>query len=249
MQGGVNAAGLEGFDPSREVTAVVHGVVGAELGDKGALLRSGGSCDDPDAFGLEQLDGDGADASRRAGDEHDLGSVGGDGIDGVDGGRAGQAERSGRGQLYGGRHLGDERRWGGHVLAKAAVTEVGLHDHAVDIVARSDAVDPGADVLDGAGEVLAEHDGEAVLHHRLQVAVGYGQVEAVDGAGPHPDQDLALGRLRDRKVAVKRGLGTLSGDGDMTGSSTHARLEIEPALPSRAGKGRADVGAEAPQRK
>jgi hypothetical protein len=54
---------------------------------------------------------------------------------------------------------------------------------------------PGADGLDGAGEVLAEHDREAVLHHPFEPAARDAEVEAVDRAGRDTDEDLAFARF------------------------------------------------------
>jgi len=52
-----------------------------------------------------------------------------------------------------------------------------------------------ADGLDGGGEVLAEHDREAMLHHPFEPAARDAEVEAVDRAGCDPDEDLAFGGL------------------------------------------------------
>jgi hypothetical protein len=84
---------------------------------------------------------------------------------------------------------------GGDALAEATVAELGLHDYTEHGVAFGDAVDAGADGLDGAGEVLAEHDREAVLHHPFESPARDAEVEAVDRAGRDTDEDLAFGRL------------------------------------------------------
>jgi hypothetical protein len=84
---------------------------------------------------------------------------------------------------------------GGDALAEATVAELGLHEHAEHRVAFGDAVDAGADGLDGAGEVFAEHDREAVFHHPFEAAARDAEVEAVDRAGRDANEDLAFGRL------------------------------------------------------
>ena len=70
---------------------------------------------------------------------------------------------------------------------------MGLHHDTEHRVAGSETVHAGADGFDEAGEVLAEHDRVAVLHHADEHSVGDGEVEAVDGTAPDPDQHFTFG--------------------------------------------------------
>ncbi len=111
------------------------------------------------------------------------------------GGGAGDSERAGRGGVDAVGNFGGERSRGCDALTEGAVAELRLHDYAEHRVTFGEAVDAGTGGLDGAGEVLAEHDREAVLHHPFEAAARDAEVEAVDRAGRDPDEDLAFARL------------------------------------------------------
>ena len=95
-------------------------------------------------------------------------------------GGAGQAEGARGGQVQPLGDRGDEVAFvDDEQLPEAAVAEVRLRDDAEHGVPGGEPGDALADGLDDAGEVLAQDDGEAVLHHPLQAAGSHGQVEAV----------------------------------------------------------------------
>ncbi len=144
---------------------------------------------------FEELDGDDPDAAGGAGDQRGLAVLWFDGFDRVVGGGAGESERAGRGGVETVGNSGGEGRRGCDALTERAVAELGLHDYAEHGVTFGEAVDARPDGLDGAGEVLAEHDREAVLHHPFEAAARDAEVEAVDRAGRDPDEDLAFARL------------------------------------------------------
>src|SRR5262249_39472895 len=65
----------------------------------------------------------------------------------------------------------------------------GQHD-AEHVVADGEPAHTFADLIDGSGEVATEHDREAVLEYALEVAVGRGDIEAVE-RGVDADANLA----------------------------------------------------------
>ncbi len=98
----------------------------------------------------------------------------------------------------------------GEVLAEAAVAEVRLHHDAEDLVSGREQRCALAERLDHAGEVLAEHDRVAVLHHALEHAGGHRPVEAVHRRRLHLDQDLAVA-WRGAGMSTTAGLAPASG--------------------------------------
>jgi hypothetical protein len=165
----------------------------AEVAEEGiiVLTRPGGA-DHVGSAGRGELHGERADAPGGARDEHGLARQRGHRVDGGQRGRAGQAQRTRHGEVQPGGDPGGVGNGCCDVLAERAVAERGLGDHAKHNVARQWRLHAGTGCLDGAGEVPADHDREAVLDHALQAPVGDGYVEPVDRAGPDPDEHLAL---------------------------------------------------------
>src|SRR5207247_10450398 len=144
--------------------------------------------DDAGAARFEELNGDDPHAAGGAGDEHGLAVLWFDGFNRVMGGGTGESERAGRGGVETVGNSGGEGSRGCDALTEGTVAELGLHDYAEYGVAFGEAVDGGTGGLDGAGEVLAEHDREAVLHHPFEAAACDAEVEAIDRAGCDPDE-------------------------------------------------------------
>jgi hypothetical protein len=85
-----------------------------------------------------------------------------------------------------------------HIVGERPVTDVIAHQNAEDCVAFREIGHAFSHRFDGAGEVLAEHDRKAMLHHVLDHPEGNAHVEAVDGRVAHLYQHLARTRLRNR---------------------------------------------------
>ena len=64
-----------------------------------------------------------------------------------------------------------------------------------------------ADLLDDAGEITAEDDGERVLGHLLQRARGDEDVDGIDRGGAHAHEQLVVAGARLCDVVSQRGLG------------------------------------------
>jgi hypothetical protein len=240
---GADAGRPQGGHRGGDVAGVVHGGVYAEVAEEGiiVLTRPGGA-DHVGSAGRGELYSERADAPGGARDEHGLARQRGHRVDGGQRGRAGQAQRTRHGEVQPG---GDPGRVGNgccDVLAERAVAERGLGDHAEHNVARPRRLHAGTGCLDGAGEVPAEHDREAVLDHPLQAPVGDRYVEPVDRAGPDPDEHLALFRLGGGQVVEAwRGAEAVDGDGSIACSSqlsSRSRIRISfrssPAATARA---------------
>jgi hypothetical protein len=87
-----------------------------------------------------------------------------------------------------------------HIWGKRATTEMGLHHDAEHGIARREAPRAGADGLDGAGVIAAEHGWEAVLHHRFEPPGCDGQVESVQRRVADSHEDFAVTRFWARHV-------------------------------------------------
>ena len=175
----------------RDVLGIVDDLRRAEAGDLGVLLLGVGGRDDVRSRFHGELDDLVSDAAGGARDEHDVTGRDVSRVECVDRRGAGEAQRRGGGEVDAIRQLGktDCHRHG-DVLAEGAVAEVRLRHYTEYAVTDSEPVDVGADGFDRAREVLAQHHGEAVLHHPVQVAVSNGEVEPVlrmrRGRGPAP---------------------------------------------------------------
>ena len=91
---------------------------------------------------------------------------------------------------------------------------VRVEDEAEDLVADPVAADAGADLLDDAGEVAAEGDGELVLDHLLQRTRRDEHVDGVDGGGVHAHEQLVVAGVGLRDVVSQGGLGVEAVEGE-----------------------------------
>ncbi|HEX8580830.1 MAG TPA: hypothetical protein VF640_00795, partial [Acidimicrobiales bacterium] len=138
----VDALRCDGRDRGGDVAGVVDGVRSAEAADV-LLLPGAGGADDGRPGGGSELDGDGADAAGRAGDEHGLARLDAQRLQGVVGGHARQADDGGVRRVDAGGHGGDGGRGQCDVLGEGAVAGAEGHsgDDAGDPLDDRDAVD------------------------------------------------------------------------------------------------------------
>jgi hypothetical protein len=132
-------------------------------------------------------------------------------VERVQGGHSGDAGQRGgacRRELHAGRLARDEVVLGNDdQLGPAAVVDgrVGMRQEPVDLVAFGVVPHAGADLLDAASVVAAEHDGELVVDHALEHPGCDGAVGAVDRGGAHAHEHFVVGRRGCREVLAQAG--------------------------------------------
>jgi hypothetical protein len=193
VQGGGHAVRGEGADLGGQVGGVVDDLclAAGQVDDQVGL--GAGTCggDDAGAAGCGVLDGDRADPAGRADHQHVFAFCGADTFDRGERGGAGQAQGASLGDREAGGDRGQATR-GGHrdVVSERTRAQERLRHHPEHLVADGVAGHALTQGGHSAGEVLADHQREAVLHHALQVAGGGSDVETVDRGGGHLHQHL-----------------------------------------------------------
>jgi hypothetical protein len=91
---------------------------------------------------------------------------------------------------------------------------IGVAEEPVDLVAGRVARHAGADLLDDARVVAAEHDGELVLDHALEHPAGDGGVDGVDRGRVDTHEHLAVGGGGGGVVVAQRGWRVEAGEGE-----------------------------------
>jgi hypothetical protein len=160
--------------------------------------RDGG--EDPGAEGGGQLHRDVADAAGAALDQHGLALAHPGAIDQpFPGGDRDQRQCRGLAHREIGRLRRQQRRIDRRVFGQRALMAADAARHAIDLVARPETRDAGADRRHRAGEVDAEHRRQRVLGMGRGAGADL-EVERVDAARGDPHQHLALGRHRPRQL-------------------------------------------------
>jgi hypothetical protein len=186
--------------PRPPVASQAH--VGAELAQRLEALAAASGHQHAGAELAPELDGEGAHARGRGGDEHAAAVPEAPFVDEVrPRGEGGLRQGRGGGEVETPRDRHELPDGHGHLLTVAAAGQQRHH-----AVAAAPAVDALAHVLDLA---RALQPGDLALAGRRRVeAADLEQVGAVQGAGAHPHQHLARTRKRGRDLAQPRTAGS-----------------------------------------
>ena len=200
-------------------------VIDHEIGTERAHpVAAGGTRGGGDDGGIRQrfrqLDGDGADAARRADDKQRVRRAGDRAADvqplkqRFPGGERGQRQGGGFGEIEAARFGGDEARVHRLKLRIRAGTVDGAG--VIDLVARAEILHGAADRLHYARGVPAQ---DAVTAGRRRVCRAHFDVGRIDGDGAHFDQHVVRKQFRrgqfdiEQRGAVADGQGAVKSDG------------------------------------
>ena len=184
----------------------------------------------------DQLDEEAADTAGGPDNENGLALGGRERVEGGDRGDPRERRGSGVREVQAARLRRDEVVFrDGDQLRPAPVVHrgIGMEEEAEDLVSDSVAADAGADLLDDAGEVAAQGDGELVFGHLLQCTRRDEHVDGVDGGGVHAYEQLVVAGVGLWDVVSQGGLGAdglLHDIGPMGQRELGGTMGIDPSI-------------------